>query len=119
MGPSEVVCRPQTSDCRCPVTAAAGLARPRGAWGTCSSSPQSGRSGTLPRPLSAGPFHRPQIPGPVEVTIDRTLILSDSQLPPSDPAIPLIAAIKEELRKFQGTNIHPAISLPGSTSLKP
>jgi hypothetical protein len=55
----------------------------------------------------------------VELTIDRTLILSDSQLPPSDPAIPLIAAIKEELRTFQGTNIHTAISLPGSTSLRP
>jgi hypothetical protein len=54
----------------------------------------------------------------VEITIDKTLVHSDSQLSPSDPAIPLITAIKEELMKFQGTNIHPAISLPGSTSLK-
>jgi len=119
LGPSETVPRPRTSDPRRPATAAAGIARPRGAWGTCNPSPHSGKSGTLPRPLSAGPFHRPQLPGPVEITVDRTLVLSDSQLPPSDPAIPLIAAIKEELRKFQGTNIHPAISLPGSTSLKP
>ncbi|PSN42488.1 hypothetical protein C0J52_09804 [Blattella germanica] len=110
------IVRPRTSDPRRPATAAATVARPRGAWGTCNPSPHSGRSGTLPRPLSAGPFHRPQLPGPVEITIDRTLVLTDSQLPPTDPAIPLIAAIKEELRKFQGTNIHPAISLPGSTS---
>ncbi|XP_069696113.1 uncharacterized protein [Periplaneta americana] len=119
LGPSDTAPRPRTSDPRRPATAAAGVARPRGAWGTCNPSPHSGRSGTLPRPLSAGPFHRPQLPGPVEITIDRTLMLSDSQLPPTDPAIPLIAAIKEELRKFQGTNVHPAISLPGSTSTKP
>jgi hypothetical protein len=53
------------------------------------------------------------------MTIDRTAILSDGQLAPTDPAIPLIAAIKEELGKFQGTSVHPAISLPGSMSLKP
>lgn len=119
LGPSESVPRPRTSDPRRPATASAGIARPRGAWGTCNPSPHSGISGTLPRPLSAGPFHRPQLPGPLEITIDRTLVLSDGQLPPTDPAIPLIAAIKEELRKFQGTNVHPAISLPGSTSQKP
>lgn len=119
LGPSETVPRPRTTDPRRPATAAAGVARPHGAWGTCNPSPHSGRSGTLPRPLSAGPFHRPQFPGPVEITVDRTLVLSDGQLPPSDPAIPLIAAIKEELRRFQGTNVYPAISLPGSTSLKP
>lgn len=119
LGPSECVPRPRTTDPHRPATAAAGAARPHGAWGTCSPSPHSGRSGSVPRPLSAGPFHRPQLPGPVEITVDRTLVLSDSQLPPADPAIPLIAAIKEELRKFQGTNIHPAISLPGSTSFKP
>ncbi|KAJ9600784.1 hypothetical protein L9F63_001064 [Diploptera punctata] len=117
--PSETIPRPRTSDPRRPATAAPTVARPRGAWGTCNPSPHSGRLGTLPRPLSAGPFHRPQLPGPVEITIDRTLILSDNQLPPTDPAIPLIAAIKEELRKFQGTNVHPAISLPGSTTSKP
>ena len=119
LAPCDTVPRPRTSDPRRPSTAAATVARPRGAWGTCNPSPHSERLGTLPRPLSAGPFHRPQLPGPTEITIDRTLVLSDTQLPPTDPAIPLIAAIKEELRKFQGTNIHPAISLPGSTSFKP
>jgi hypothetical protein len=119
LGPSESIARPQTSEPRRPATASAGRARPSGAWATCSPSQHSGMSGTLPRPLSAGPFHRPQLPGPLEITIDRTLVLSDGQLPPTDPAIPLIAAIKEELRKFEGTSVHPAISLPGSTSVKP
>ncbi|KAK0167380.1 hypothetical protein PV327_004787 [Microctonus hyperodae] len=53
----------------------------RSAWGT--------------RPMSAGPFHRPNLP---EVNVTR--ILADSHLIPDDPAVPLIAAIKKELDKF-------------------
>ncbi|XP_058798915.1 uncharacterized protein LOC131668611 [Phymastichus coffea] len=55
--------------------------QPRGAWGS--------------RPLSAGPFHRPNLP---EVEVVR--VLADSQLRPEDPAVPLISAIKKELGKF-------------------
>ncbi|KAL7300389.1 hypothetical protein TKK_0007010 [Trichogramma kaykai] len=55
---------------------------PRGAWGS--------------RPLSAGPFHRPNVP---EVEVDRVLA-ADAQLRAEDPAIPLIAAIKRELGRF-------------------
>lgn len=54
---------------------------PRGAWGS--------------RPLSAGPFHRPNLP-----EVDTVRVLADPKLPPEDPAVPLIAAIKKELEKF-------------------
>ncbi|XP_033222414.1 uncharacterized protein LOC117176311 isoform X2 [Belonocnema kinseyi] len=54
---------------------------PRGAWGS--------------RPLSAGPFHRPNLP---EVNTMR--LLADSQLLVEDPAVPLINRIKQELKKF-------------------
>lgn len=54
---------------------------PRGAWGS--------------RPMSAGPFHRPNLP---EVNVTR--VLADSHLAPEDPAVPLIAAIRKELEKF-------------------
>ncbi|KYN34668.1 hypothetical protein ALC56_11157 [Trachymyrmex septentrionalis] len=53
----------------------------RGAWGS--------------RPLSAGPFHRPNLP-----EVDTRRILADSRLLPEDPAVPLIASIKKELEKF-------------------
>ncbi|XP_015428515.1 PREDICTED: uncharacterized protein LOC107185360 [Dufourea novaeangliae] len=52
-------------------------------------------SGWSSRPLSAGPFHRPNVPD-----IDTRRILSHCQLPPEDPAVPLIASIKKELEKF-------------------
>ncbi|XP_034250318.1 uncharacterized protein LOC117650825 [Thrips palmi] len=70
----DVAPRPKTSvtDARRPSTASA-----------------NGSNGS---PLSAGPFHRPQI--------DAAVILADSRLPPHDPAVPLIAAIKHELSKF-------------------
>ncbi|XP_053971084.1 uncharacterized protein LOC128872433 [Hylaeus volcanicus] len=47
------------------------------------------------RPLSAGPFHRPNLP-----SINKKSILLDCQLPQEDPAVPLIASIKKELKKF-------------------
>ncbi|XP_076176292.1 uncharacterized protein LOC143151238 isoform X2 [Ptiloglossa arizonensis] len=47
------------------------------------------------RPLSAGPFHRPNLPN-----INTRRILLECQLPPEDPAVPLIASIKKELKKF-------------------
>ncbi|XP_012063039.1 PREDICTED: uncharacterized protein LOC105626348 [Atta cephalotes] len=53
----------------------------RGAWGS--------------RPLSAGPFHRPNLP-----EVDTRRILADNRLSPEDPAVPLIASIKKELEKF-------------------
>lgn len=55
--------------------------RSRGAWGS--------------RPLSAGPFHRPNLP-----EVDPRRILVDSNLLQEDPAVPLIANIKQELQKF-------------------
>lgn len=81
--------RPKTTDSKRPQTAF--NKNPRGAWNTP-------HSRTPARPLSAGPLHRPGTATPV---VDADLILVDSELPPSDPAIPLIAAIKEELKKFQ------------------
>ncbi|XP_076296942.1 uncharacterized protein LOC143217070 [Lasioglossum baleicum] len=64
--------------------------------------PENGHSGSVKshsgwsaRPLSAGPFHRPHVPD-----IDTKRILLHCQLPPEDPAVPLIASIKKELEKF-------------------
>lgn len=54
---------------------------PRGEWSS--------------RPLSAGPFHRPNFP---EVNIMR--VLADSQLPVEDPVVSLVDNIKQELTKF-------------------
>ena len=54
---------------------------PRGAWGS--------------RPLSAGPFHRPNLP-----EVDVVRVLTESQLNPEDPAVPLIESIKKELGKY-------------------
>ncbi|XP_032678563.1 uncharacterized protein LOC116847568 isoform X2 [Odontomachus brunneus] len=64
-----------------PETGQTGPLHPRGAWGS--------------RPLSAGPFHRPALP-----EVDTRRILTESRLPPEDPAVPLIASIKKELEKF-------------------
>ncbi|KOX79442.1 hypothetical protein WN51_02707 [Melipona quadrifasciata] len=58
--------------------------------------PSRSRSGWGSRPLSAGPFHRPTL----MPDVDTRRILVDSQLPPEDPAVPLIASIKKELEKF-------------------
>lgn len=90
--------RPKTSDSR-RIAPSPGVDPPRhGAWG-------SGQPSPLVRPLSAGPFHRPNVPAPPKVDTER--ILADSRLPENDPAVPLIAAIKTELHKC---------SLPGSTT---
>ncbi|KAL5233607.1 hypothetical protein ACI65C_001017 [Semiaphis heraclei] len=52
----------------------------------------SDQSVFVPRPLSAGPFHRPAV---------RTeFISSDANLSPQDPAVPLIEAIRKELDRF-------------------
>lgn len=85
--PLEMRTRPRTSlprknlDEDIPETGQAGPIHPRGAWGS--------------RPLSAGPFHRPNLP-----EVDTRRILADSRFLPEDPAIPLIASIKKELEKF-------------------
>lgn len=52
----------------------------------------SDQSVFVPRPLSAGPFHRP--------TLHTEFISSDANLSPHDPAVPLIKAIRKELDKF-------------------
>ncbi|XP_050521265.1 uncharacterized protein LOC126894356 isoform X3 [Daktulosphaira vitifoliae] len=49
-----------------------------------------------PRPLSAGPFHRP--------TLNTEFITTDADLSPQDPAVPLIKAIRKELNKFPSNN---------------
>ncbi|XP_014271643.1 uncharacterized protein [Halyomorpha halys] len=86
---SDQILRPKTTDACRPSTA--GVSRmPRGAWGaTPPSSPP--KSAPL-RPLSAGPFHTP--------TLEPAWILTDAALKSTDPAVPLIKAIKSELDKF-------------------
>ncbi|KAG7206061.1 hypothetical protein KM043_003459 [Ampulex compressa] len=84
---TEVTSRPRTSlplrgfQEDIPETGHAESSQPRGAWGS--------------RPLSAGPFHRPNLP-----EVDTRRILTDCQLPLEDPAVPLIASIKRELERF-------------------
>lgn len=84
---TEIKTRPRTSlprrdlDEDIPETGQAEQIHSRNAWGS--------------RPLSAGPFHRPNLP-----EVDTRRILADSRLPPEDPAVPLIASIKKELEKF-------------------
>ncbi|CAL1674160.1 unnamed protein product [Lasius platythorax] len=83
----EIKTRPRTSlprrdlDEDIPETGQAEQIHSRNVWGS--------------RPLSAGPFHRPNLP-----EVDTRRILADSRLPPEDPAVPLIASIKKELEKF-------------------
>jgi len=78
---------------------------PRGAWSTAETSPSSMVAAGM-RPLSAGPFHRPSLPNTQqpapEPVVDTALVLADARLPPTDPAVPLIAAIKKELSRFGG-----------------
>ncbi|XP_060873305.1 uncharacterized protein LOC132947126 isoform X1 [Metopolophium dirhodum] len=52
----------------------------------------SDQSVFVPRPLSAGPFHRP--------AVRAEFISSDANLSPQDPAVPLIEAIRKELDRF-------------------
>lgn len=90
--------RPKTSEPhQRPQTAAVGRP-PKGAW-------DSPNCCTPNRPISAGPHVKRT---DSQIVVDRSLILVDSELSPHDPAVPLIAAIKQELKKFQ----HP---LPGGT----
>ncbi|KYN29094.1 hypothetical protein ALC57_01481 [Trachymyrmex cornetzi] len=83
----EMKTRPRTSlprrslDEDIPETGQTESIHSRGTWGS--------------RPLSAGPFHRPNLP-----EVDTRRILADSRLSPEDPAVPLIASIKKELEKF-------------------
>ncbi|XP_043788092.1 uncharacterized protein LOC122712461 isoform X2 [Apis laboriosa] len=55
----------------------------------------SSRNNWGSRPLSAGPFHKPNLP-----IVNSRRILTDCQLPQEDPAVPLIVSIKKELEKF-------------------
>ncbi|CAB3359900.1 Hypothetical predicted protein [Cloeon dipterum] len=94
----------------------ASSAGPRGAWETPSEPVSSGV-----RPLSAGPFHRPLKeaagrPPPHPPTVRANYILADSQLGRDDPAVPLISAIKSELKKFHSCS---SCSIPGSISPVP
>ncbi|XP_060531947.1 uncharacterized protein LOC132705394 [Cylas formicarius] len=81
--------RPKTTDPRKPDPSAVG---PRGAWSSTAPSP-------LVRPLSAGVVYAPR------VNVDH--VLAEGRFRPSDPAIPLIEAIKSEIER---------VSLPGSTT---
>ncbi|XP_075234944.1 uncharacterized protein LOC142332399 [Lycorma delicatula] len=100
---TETIMRPKTSASAIlqrPATASVSRP-PKGAWDN--SIPSTPPSRPPPRPLSAGPFHRP--------SLEPAHILSDANLSPSDPAVPLIAAIQEELDKF-------APVLPGTPPYK-
>ncbi|XP_039294573.1 uncharacterized protein LOC111053578 isoform X2 [Nilaparvata lugens] len=113
LGTETILTRPKTSASAIsqrPSTAGGNRGSPRGAWNRSDNSlvPSLVAPGTPslrppPRPLSAGPFHRP--------SLEPSHILSDANLSPSDPVIPLIAAIQEELDKF-------APPLPGSPPYK-
>ncbi|KAF4517160.1 hypothetical protein B566_EDAN006459 [Ephemera danica] len=89
-----------------------GSAGPRGAW-------ETPVEGSNLRPLSAGPFHRPRLPEaskppPYRVTprISTERILCDAELPPTDPAVPLINAIKDELQRLQSCTSCATTPLP-------
>ncbi|XP_025425141.1 uncharacterized protein LOC112694029 isoform X2 [Sipha flava] len=90
--------RPKTSadddDKLAPATAASSCwaLSPGEAWAG------SDQSIFLPRPLSAGPFHRP--------ALHTEFISLDANLSPQDPAVPLIKAIRKELDKFPSPNTH-------------
>lgn len=87
--------RPKTSDPR-RVAPSPGVEPPKGAWSSATPSP-------LVRPLSAPyPKHHSNFP-----VIEMERIVADGALTASDPAVPLIAAIRTELEKC---------SLPGSTT---
>lgn len=86
--------RPKTTDTRRVLPTP--TSEPKGAWMSTAPSP-------LIRPVSAGPIRNPNFTPRVDVD----LILAEGKIHPNDPAIPLIAAIKDEINKF---------SLPGSTS---
>lgn len=58
----------------------------------------SDQSVFVPRPLSAGPFHRP--------VLRAEFISSEASLSPQDPAVPLIKAIRKELDKLPTPNPH-------------
>lgn len=100
--PSRDAPRPHTCEApRRPATA--GVSRPRGAWGSNNELPPTPTFAPksvlkmIPRPLSAGPFHKPCFPPEMRIY--------DEPVPPSfeptiDPAGPLIAAIKKELSQF-------------------
>ncbi|XP_046665175.1 uncharacterized protein LOC124357422 isoform X1 [Homalodisca vitripennis] len=87
---TEIILRPKTTDSRRPATAGVGSRPPRGAWG--GNTPTTPPTRPPPRPLSAGPFHKP--------CLEPGRILSNATLAPTDPAVPLIAAIRQELGKF-------------------
>lgn len=87
--------RPKTSDAR-KIIQVPGSEPPKGAWASKAPSP-------MVRPLSAGNFQTPHVTPRVDVN----LVLAEGKFQANDPAIPLIAAIKDEIGKC---------SLPGSTT---
>ncbi len=80
--------------------------QPRNAW--CSSVPCTPIR-LHSRPLSAGPFHRP--------TVHPEFIFADSQLPSSDPAVPIISAIKRELEEIPACESRRSKELMGKKPL--
>lgn len=87
--------RPKTSDPK-RVVIIPGEEPPKGAWASKAPSP-------MVRPLSAGHFQHSMFTPRVDVD----LVLAEGKFHPNDPAIPLIAAIKDEIGKC---------SIPGSTT---
>lgn len=78
------------------MTQTPGNEPPKGAWASKAPSP-------MVRPLSAGHFQTPRITPRVDVDI----VMADGKFQTNDPAIPLIAAIKDEIGKC---------SLPGNAN---
>lgn len=75
------------------------------AAGSCWAAPSPGeawagsdQSVFVPRPLSAGPFHRP--------TLRPEFVTADASLSPQDPAVPLIQAIRDELDRMPSPDRH-------------
>lgn len=89
--------RPKTSDPRRPPSTSHYSDQPRGAWDSKAPSP-------LVRPLSAGVIN-PALNA--ILTVDTLHVNAEGSFAPNDPAVPLIAAIKNEIGKC---------SLPGSTT---
>nr|XP_018897058.1 PREDICTED: uncharacterized protein LOC109030516 [Bemisia tabaci] len=102
----EPILRPRTSAdaadaCGAELGAAPEARRSAGvAWGSVAapspSSPPAPGGRSESRPLSAGPFHRP--------CIEPQFVLAQATLPPTDPAVPIISAIKQELERLPTRN---------------
>lgn len=115
----EPILRPRTSADAADVSGAELGAAPEArrsagvAWGSVAapspSSPPAPGGRSESRPLSAGPFHRP--------CIEPQFVLAQATLPPTDPAVPIISAIKQELERLPTrSSLHPTPRTPPATA---